>query len=55
MVVMMQMVVADCVITNWRDYGVFAHDSSAVPGARMAFVGARIQQHVDAHALGASH
>ena len=42
------MVLADCVITNWRDYGFFIHDSGNVSGTRMAFVGTRIQQNVDA-------
>lgn len=40
-------VFADNVITNWRDYGIYTHTSDN-PNARMAIIGCRIAQHVDA-------
>lgn len=39
------MVVADCVATNWRDYGSFIHGS---PNQKFAMIGSRFQQNVDA-------
>ena len=38
-------VVADCVATNWRDYGGYIH---SCPNQRFALIGSRFQQNVDA-------
>ncbi len=38
-------IVADCVATNWRDYGTYIHGS---PNQRFALIGSRFQQNVDA-------
>lgn len=41
--------VADCTITNWRDYGFFVHGGGETnDSSRLAFVGCRITQNVDA-------
>lgn len=39
------LIVADCVATNWRDYGAFLHPS---PNTSFAMIGSRFQQNVDA-------